>query len=186
MSERAPRLRPDDLDAAQQELYRAITGGPRARNASVLPVVDADGALEGPFGPMLHAPALGAPLQQLGAAIRSRMTVSDRIRELATLWCGVLARSGYEVDAHRRLAADAGVTADEIEALLAGDLPPSLSTEERSFIQAAARETWTDEEFAAARRLLGERGIAEAITLGGYYRTLAALLNAFGIDRVTG
>lgn len=184
--ERVPRLPPNTLDAQQRQLYEAIVGGPRARQASVLPVIDAQGSLEGPFGPLLHAPHLGAAVQQLGAVIRSGLRTSDRAREIATLWCAAVSCSRYEIEAHRRLGLGAGLTVEEVQSLVAGVLPATISDRERAFAQAAAREVWSDDDFADASSVLTSGEIVEATVLGGYYRLLANLLSAFGIDEVQG
>lgn len=182
--ERAPRLTRDELDDEQRRLYDAVTGGARSRQADVLPLVDGEGSLEGPFGPMLHAPGIGLLVQALGAGVRSELSVDDRSREIATLWCAAVVRSGYELAAHRRLAARAGLTNGEIDELAAGILPDSITAHEREFALAASRTDWDDETFIHARDRLGLGELVEAITLGGYYRLLATLLDAFNITDI--
>jgi 4-carboxymuconolactone decarboxylase len=78
--DRLPRLTPERLDQEQQAVYAAIAGGPRAAGPQAFPLTGADGSLNGPFGVMLHAPSVGAPLQDLGSAIRYRTGLSARVR----------------------------------------------------------------------------------------------------------
>jgi 4-carboxymuconolactone decarboxylase len=65
---RLPAFDPGRLDPEARAVYRRITAGPRGASA-----VDADGRLVGPFNAMLLSPALGGPLQELGAAVRYRI-----------------------------------------------------------------------------------------------------------------
>lgn len=185
--ERVSRLIPADYtSSAQRQLHEAITGGSRASQARILPLVDEHGRLEGPFGPLLHSPELGLHVQSLGASLRSSDRVNNRTREIATLWCAAAAGNAYENAAHRLLAEQAGVSADEIEQLVEETLPESLSEHERAFALAAGLRTWDDASFARAQGQLDHGEIVEAIVLGGYYRLLAGLLDAFGITEIHG
>jgi 4-carboxymuconolactone decarboxylase len=76
VSERLERLVPDRMDPAQLAVYRQITGGDRAKGPRHFPLTAEDGSLNGPFGVMLHAPGVGAVLQELGATIRSTPTLA--------------------------------------------------------------------------------------------------------------
>ena len=71
---------PAQLGPDARALYDRINAGPRGAS-----MVDDRGALIGPFNAMLLSPALGDPLQELGAAIRYRSSLTDRCRELAIL-----------------------------------------------------------------------------------------------------
>ena len=96
---RLASLTKDQLDPEQLELYQRILGGPRASGPQHFALTDESGALVGPFGIMLHAPALGRPLQDLGAAIRYQTGLSARVREIAIL--SVAARDRQRVRALR-------------------------------------------------------------------------------------
>ncbi len=178
-----PRLGPDDLDPAQRELYLALTGGPRASAAAVVPVTDADGRLEGPFNALLYAPDLGHAVQAVGARIRYGSTLSDRERELVTLLVAGALRSGYELAAHRRLAAAAGVAAAEIETLAAGRAPDGRTDRERAILRLGGHllaENDDDALVDAVTADLGHRAVVEVTVLVGYYRMLALLLDTCG------
>jgi len=73
------------LNAGQQQLYAAMTGGPRGGGNQPFRLVDETGALTGPFNAMLLQPAVGQALQALGAALRYQGSLADRARELTTL-----------------------------------------------------------------------------------------------------
>lgn len=182
--ERLLRLRPEDLDTEQRALYRSIVEGPRASGVQHFSLTDDEGCLEGPFGIMLHAPGVGAALQELGAAIRYRTGLSDRVREVAILQVAVATDCSFEWYAHERVGRAAGLTDDELEAVRAG-APRPLDTTERAAVDVVAAllgaGTLSAEQHDAAASVLGTTALVELIALVGYYRLLAQALNAFGV-----
>src|SRR3954471_12383376 len=131
---RLPALNPDDLDHEQRDVYEAIVGGPRPKN--VFSFVDDEGRLPGPFNAMLYSPAVGGPLQELGAALRFRTSFTKREREIATLVLAAHARSDYEGYAHERIGRRAGLTDAELTALRTGAEPPLADARERIVFEA--------------------------------------------------
>jgi 4-carboxymuconolactone decarboxylase len=176
---RLAALHPSDLNPAQREVYAAITGGPGGG------VTDAEGRLLGPFNAMLHSPAVGLPLQELGAALRFRTGFSTREREIATLVVAAHWRSDFEWHAHERIGRDAGLAEHELDALRAGADPGLADARERA-VWAAARRLVTggdldDGGYAEAAAALGERLLVELTALVGYYGTLALQLRIFRV-----
>ena len=185
MTERLRRLVEADLDAEQLEIYRSITGGPRASGTQVFQLQDAAGSLNGPFGVMLHAPHVGSPLEKLGSAIRYRTSLSDREREIAILMVASATDSEFERYAHERVGRVAGLTEDELGVLRAGSYPQADQREARVGELCArllADERITDDEFEAASAVLGNPTIIELVVLVGYYRTLAQLMDVFDVQ----
>ena len=172
MSERRLRpLRPDELDAEQRAVYDALTDPPgRVRRAP-------DGSLEGPFDAMLRAPRSGAALQSVGAALRYRSALPERVRELATLQVAAHHRAQFEWYAHAPLAAAAGLPAALVEAVRTGGPVEPEDEAERAAAVAVAQLLTTgdvdDEAWAAVVGALGEAGAVELTTLVGYYSLLA-------------
>ena len=117
---RLPDLTPAELGDAQRALREQILGGPRGSGPQHFPLVREDGSLTGPFGVMLHEPALGAPLQELGSAIRYATGLSARTREIAILAVASATGSTFEAYAHERVGRAAGLTEDELAALADG------------------------------------------------------------------
>jgi 4-carboxymuconolactone decarboxylase len=190
---RAPWLRPDQLDAAQREVYDAITSGPRASNARLTPLADAQGRLYGPFNAMLLNPALGNALQALGAAIRYGSTLPGRAREIAILEVARIERSEFEWYAHAAAGASAGLTSIELEAVRVGAALELAATESvvRRVAQALVQTGDLDDElFALADQQLGTPLLNEVITLVGYYSLLATSMRVWrtplppGVDPV--
>jgi len=184
MTERLRRLTPADLDDAQRAVYDSIVGGPRARGTQLFPLADSAGALAGPFGLMLHAPELGAPLQELGAAIRYRTTLSDRSREIAILLVAAATHSEFERYAHERLGRTAGLSEDELTGLRSESFtsPDPGENAVAALSTALLRgESLDDDEYAHVAGILGDRQVLEVTVLVGYYRTLAQMLDVFGV-----
>jgi 4-carboxymuconolactone decarboxylase len=177
---RLPDLRPADLDDAQRAVYSAITGGPRGG----VPTAP-DGSLAGPFNAMLHAPWVGAELQELGGALRTRGRLPARARELAVLAVAAHHRSGFEWWAHTRIAADAGVPDALVQAVRSGAGPLPDDPVERAALVATRELLRTgdldDDAWAAAHAALGDAGLVELTTLVGYYELLARQLRVFRV-----
>ncbi len=176
---------PAELDAEQRALYDTIVGGPRASGGQSFALTDAAGRLNGPFNAMLTAPPLGTALQQVGAVIRYRTTLTPRVRELAILTVAARWDSEFERYAHEPLGAAAGLTPDEIETLRQGGTPALNDAAERAAMAlvraAVTAEDVDDESYAAAVAALGVRMVFELVTLIGYYATLALQLRVFRV-----
>ena len=187
MTPRLPRLAKVELDEEQLALHRLITEGPRTSGPQLLDLQDAQGALHGPFGVMLHAPSIGGPLQELGAAVRFRTRMSDRTREIAILTVATATGSEFERYAHELIGQAAGLTEAELSALRDGSFTSTDPTEAaayaacRRLLDVDPREPWQDEEYEAAADALGREGLIELTVLAGYYRTLAQLMHVFAI-----
>lgn len=183
---RLAALVPDDLDSPQREVYAAITGGPRAAGRQLFALTDEAGALNGPFGVMLHAPGVGLALQELGAAIRYRTDLTDRSREIAILTIAVACESEFEWYAHERVGRAAGLEEAELGALAAGTFATS-DAEEAAVVRLTGLLLESpsggldSEEHAELVSVLGDKKIIELTTLVGYYRTLAQLMGVFAI-----
>jgi 4-carboxymuconolactone decarboxylase len=142
--------------------------------------------LNGPFGVMLHAPGLGGPLQELGAAIRFRTHMTSRVREIAILAVAAATDSAFERYAHERVGLAAGLNEAELAALRAGSFVSDNPTEAAAYALCVRLlhqpGPLGDTEYQNAEAVLGSEGILELTVLVGYYRMLAQLMNVFGID----
>ena len=179
---RLPKIPPDALNPSQKALYEAITGGPRADGPRLFALTDEAGALEGPFNAMLLSPALGEPVQALGAAIRYRSALSVEAREVAILVVAQVWDSGFERYAHEAVARSAGLDEATVTAIREGAVPRAHQLVATTAKALAGSGDLDDEQYQAARDGLGERGLFELMTLVGYYATLALQLRVFRID----
>jgi 4-carboxymuconolactone decarboxylase len=179
----------EQLDAEQRALYDEIADGPRSAGPQLFELVDRQGRLNGPFGIMLHSPAVGSALQAVGAAVRYRSVLTDRVRELAVLAVAAHWNSDFELYAHVPLARHAGLTEVEVGGLVAGAEVPFDDPAERVVLQVVRAllrtSDLTDEDYAAGRDAIGEQGLVELTTLVGYYATLALQLRVFRVGAPT-
>jgi 4-carboxymuconolactone decarboxylase len=178
-------LQPGDLDPEQATLYAEITGGPRAQGPQHFELTRADGALLGPFNALLLSPVLGGALQEVGAAVRYRTSLSARTREIAILLVAAHWDSDFERRAHESVGAAAGVTADEMAEIRAGRVPPLDEPHERAcahLVHAMARGDVDDETWSRWSGTTGRATIFELTTLVGYYATLALQMRVFRVE----
>jgi 4-carboxymuconolactone decarboxylase len=182
---RQPRLRPDDLDTAQERLHRSITEGLRGIGPQLFALADDEGVLQGPFGGFLLSPDLGDALQQLGAAVRYRTTLPDRVREMSILAVAARWHSDFERRAHEAVGAACGLTAEEMHLVSEGRSPGLDNPVEA----AALRLTWAlldddvdDATWAACVPPLDTVSVFELTTLVGYYSTLALQMRVLRVD----
>ena len=182
---RLPDLTKEQLDPAQLALYEKITSGPRATGPQHFSLTDGSGALVGPFGIMLHQPALGRPLQELGAAIRYGTSLNARVREIAILSVAAATGSAFERYAHDRVGRAVGLTDDELSDLAGGRFTSEDPVEAAAYrlcgLLNRDRPALTDADFADLAGELGPPAVMEVVVLVGYYRTLAQLLHVFDV-----
>ncbi len=176
---------PSSLDSAQRALYDSITGGPRSQGERLFDLTGADGALQGPFAAMLLSPALGSALQELGAAVRFRTSLSARCREIAILTVAAHWDSSFERSAHESIGRAAGLTKDELSRLRAKAVPALDDPQESAcahLAKAMVAGDVDDESWSTHATIVGEAGVFELSTLVGYYATLALQMRVFRVD----
>jgi 4-carboxymuconolactone decarboxylase len=180
---RLPPLRPELLNEEQRAVYDAIMSGPRGERPPPFRLADDRGRLLGPFNAMLYSPAVGRPLQELGAALRFRTSLTRREREIATLVVAAHWHSGYEWYAHERIGSQAGLSDRELRALKDGrDLVPDVLRER--IVYEVTRSMTADQDLSDALyneavATLGRATLVELVTLVGYYGALALQLRVF-------
>jgi len=165
--DRLPRQDPADYTPEQAAAAAALIASPR-------------GEVRGPFVPLMRSPELMDLTQQLGAFLRYRCSVPERLREFAICVIARLWRQPYEWHAHARLARQAGVARDTLAALLEGETPPMAEDEAviwRFITDLHATQFVSDPVWVEALALLGETGAVELSALCGYYTLLAMVLN---------
>jgi 4-carboxymuconolactone decarboxylase len=174
---------PADLDEDQRTVYQAITGGPRASQAGTVPIIDESGRLVGPFAVMLLSPEVGNAMQQVGAKIRFSTSLTARERELGILAVAGVLRCDFERLAHEPAALKAGLTQDQVSAVLSGQVPGGLTDDEALVCGLAqvmtAERNLSDEGYEAGLATLGKERLAALTFLVGYYSALALSLAVF-------
>jgi alkylhydroperoxidase family enzyme len=177
---------PVDMTDAQRALYEYYASGRRAAADSPFSLVAADGRLQGPPAVWILSPTFGQALQQIGGAVRFGSRLPARGREIAILLVGHHHRSAFELYAHTRAGAAAGLTETDLAALADRNEPAGLSDVERCIFGTTQRildrGTLDGDEFATAVGVLGEAGLLELVTIVGYYNMVAWQLAVFDIQ----
>jgi len=161
----------DQMTAEQKTMTTNLLNGPRQ-------------GLGGPFNVLLRSPEMGDLAQKLGEYARFRPSVPAKLRELAIIITARHWTAQYEWNAHRRAAAQAGLSADVIDAIANRKRPAKLLPDEEAVYNFATELLETkqvrDETFKAAVDKFGEKGVVDIIGVMGYYQMVSMLLN---VDR---
>ena len=140
--------------------------------------------LGGPFNVLLRSPEMGDLAQKLGEYARFRPAVPAKLRELAIIITARHWTAQYEWYAHRRAAAQAGLSAETIEAVATRKRPAKMQPDEEAVYNFATELLETkqvrDETFKGVVDKFGEKGVVDIIGVMGYYQMVSMLLN---VDR---
>jgi len=170
---RGDRFKPltyDELTPEQKTMVEHLYAGER-------------GGMGGPFNVTLRSPEMGDLAQKLGAELRFHSALTAKQRELAIILTARDWTAQYEWYAHARLALQAGIGKDAVDAIAAGKRP-ALGPDEVPVYNFVAELLKTrqvsDPVFKAAIAKLGEKGVVDLTGLVTYYGFVSAMLN---IDR---
>jgi alkylhydroperoxidase family enzyme len=137
---------------------------------------------------LAHSPGAAAAFSTLGGYIRSKSPLDPRLRELAILQVGWLARSPCEWSHHMKIGHDFGVSDEDIGQLIAEtegrstDLDPAAR-----IVLVAAREMCAgpgiaDATFADLREHLNAGEIIDLVVTIGFYVGVVRVLASLQID----
>jgi 4-carboxymuconolactone decarboxylase len=136
--------------------------------------------IAGPYNPMLRSPVFGQRMFDLLDYLRWHSSVPLRLNEFAILITGRLWRSQVEWYAHGPLALKAGLSPTIIADLKANKRPQGMAPDEAAvydFVtELSTKHEVSDETFARAKTLLGERQVVDLTAVTGTYVTIAMLL----------
>lgn len=137
---------------------------------------------------LAHSPGMARAFSGLGHYIRHESPLDPRLRELAILQVGWLARAPYEWSHHIKIGFDFGVTEADIHALIADTAgqEAALGPAERAVLEAARHLTTeaalTDAQFVALRAHLDETGLVDLLVTIAFYNGVVRVLSALQID----
>ena len=168
MTQRFKPLSLDEMSPEQRRVAENILAGPRK-------------ALQGPSGVFLYSPETGDRAQALGAQVRFRNSLPEKLKELAILVVARFWTAQYEWYAHHKLALEAGLAPALTKAIAEGKRPQRMSAEETAIYDFASELLETrevnDASFAAVRDRFGEKGVVDLICTMGYYCLVSMTLN---------
>jgi alkylhydroperoxidase family enzyme len=164
---RVPYLEPSDLPAEDQDLLKR-------------PI-----AL---FKALVNSPKAARAFSGLGGYIRHGSKLDPRLRELAILQVGWLARSPYEWSHHVKLGHDFGVSDEDVQALIddTAGKPTGLNALSKLVLRAAREMTAEGAiaaaTFAALQAELGNEQVVDLTLTIGFYNAVVRVLASLQID----
>lgn len=166
--DRLPAIPPDKLTDAQKQAMQEFRA---ARNADV----------SGPFIPLLRSPEVMNRARAMGDYLRFKSTLPPRLSEFLILLTAREWTQNYEWDAHAKLALQAGVSAETVQAIAKGRRPDRLTEDEALLYELTTElqhhKAVSDETYGRVVQRFGEQGVIDAVGITGYYTMLAMVLN---------
>lgn len=137
---------------------------------------------------LVNSPKAARAFFGLGGYIRHGSKLDPRLRELAILQVGWLARSPYEWSHHVKLGHDFGVSDADVQALIddTAGKPTELDALSRLVLK-AAREMTSDSAMSSATFLalqseLGNELVVDLTLTIGFYNAVVRVLGSLQID----
>jgi hypothetical protein len=168
-------------ESSHPELIEEIKTVRAQRRGKLIPV----------YGLLLNSPELALSWMQFLNAVRWKIKLSARLREMVILRVALHNKSEYVIDVHRKNFTESdGLSHDECDALLKKKLPQStFSPEELSVIayvdQLTLKANVDDEVFAGVKAHLSDRQLVELSVLIGAYNMHTRVMSALRIDAET-
>ncbi len=140
------------------------------------------------FQALVNSPNAARAFHGLGEFIRYGSKLDMRLRELAILQVGWLARSPYEWSHHVKLGMDFGVSRDDIQALIDDSAgKPTTQDDLTKMVLRAAREmtddgTMSDATFATLQQALGNELVVDLTITIAFYNAVVRVLATLQID----
>jgi 4-carboxymuconolactone decarboxylase len=161
----------DEMNDAQKKLTMDTLTGPRR-------------GLGGPMNVLLRSPEMGDLAMKFGEYSRFRPTVPAKLRELAIILTARHWTAQYEWNAHKNAAAQAGLSADIINAIANRKRPTGMQPDEEAvynFVnELLETKQVSDATFKNVKDRFGEKGLVDVIGVMGWYQMVSMLLN---VDR---
>lgn len=140
------------------------------------------------FKALVNSPKAARAFSGLGGFIRYGSRLDPRLRELAILQVGWLARSPYEWSHHVKIGHDFGVSDDDIRALIddTAGKPTALDDLTRTVLRAAREMTdggaVTEGTFARLQTTLGNEQVVDLTVTIAFYNAVVRVLATLQID----
>jgi alkylhydroperoxidase family enzyme len=186
----APRLRPLPLDEwgddSRAALRNAFSEAAEERYFGAGPDV---ARMPNVLATLMHHPALAGPFLTYNNVLLQRPALEPRLRELMILRVAWRTRSAYEWLQHVRIAASAGFTPAEVDAIAHGadDADDNQWSPLEADLLAATdqlldRYRVDSDTWARLATQLDERQLVELVFVVGTYTGLAMAFNSFGLE----
>jgi 4-carboxymuconolactone decarboxylase len=181
---RLPLLSPSSLSSEQKELYDSIMTVVNEAFGSFT-IRNKEGALLGPFNPMLHFPAFGKAAWAMNKTMYDHTTLPNSVLQVAVLVTGTRLGARFQIYGHERMALASGVPAAKVATIVAGERPTDLTREEAVAYDVAAAlnrgARLPESLYDAGVETFGKEGMAEIIFLVGCFHLVAIILNGYDV-----
>lgn len=168
----APRIEPVVLATAPPEIRAMLDPSGSGRDIAAV------------YRTFARHPTLYVPRQILSEYIRTKSTLSPRVREMLILRIGWRCRSAYEWAAHAPAGRRAGLTNDQIR-MLATSGYEGWTAADAAIVRAADElfddDTISDATWNALDDQFDERQLLDVLITTGGYRMVSMVLNTFGV-----
>lgn len=169
---RGNRFKPlawETMSAEQQQMTRAVLEGQR-------------GNMQGPYNVLLRSPELGQLAQAFGAHTRFNSSLPLALNELAILLIARDWTAQFVWWAHRRIAEDAGLPIDLVQAIsnqtpMPKNLPDNVIAVFEFCKELMQTRKVSDSAFAHVVKHIGERGVVDLMATMSYYTLVCMSLN---------
>ncbi len=173
---RLPNVNRDELKPEDQQYFDEIVGS--------------RGSVRGPYGILLHSPQLAARVAHTGTFVRFEFDVPEALKELVIITTAREVTSQYEFSAHARLAREAGVSEETIQAIAKGTAPQGLSGDEEILVrytkELVGNHKISDATFNAVKDRFGVQDTVNFTGLIGHYLLVGQILLAFDVELAPG
>lgn len=168
----SPRIEPVVLAQATPEIRQMLDPSGSGRDIAAV------------YRTFARHPKLYVPRQILSEYIRTKSTLSPRVREMLILRIGWRCRSAYEWAAHAPAGRRAGLTDDQIR-MLARSGHAGWSSADAAIVRAAdelfENDAISDDTWTALDEQFDDRQLLDVLITTGGYRMVSMVLNAFGV-----
>ena len=137
---------------------------------------------------LVHSPNAARAFSGVGGFIRHTSKLDPRLRELAILQVGWLARSPYEWSHHVKIGHDFGVSDDDIRAIAAEtqgrttDLEPLAKTVLKAAREMSTELAISDATFAHLRKKFDTERLTDLVLTIAFYCAVVRVLATLQID----
>ena len=141
--------------------------------------------VRGPFGVLIHVPALADRVAALEDYFRFDAALPAADRELVILATARELGARYPWTRHEARGREVGTRPEAIEAVRANAGLEGLTPRERLLVEIAGgllrARALSDELFTRGLAELGRQQLVEAVTLVGHYSLIGLVVNGFGV-----
>lgn len=169
---RLPILKREQLSPDNQQLWDRIMAGRSSAGG-------------GPYGALLHAPALADRLAAVENYFRNEARLPSPDRELIILAAARELGARFPWTRHEIRAREVGTRPAAIETVRANGALKDLTPREALLVEVVRRllrdHELSDEIFSRALAELGSEQLVETVALVGHYTTIGSVANAFAV-----